>query len=319
MRTRWSAVAAASLVMALAVSAWAAPETVTLAMKGEPGEVRKCRSNVDFSMSLEVKPPGSGVGFSVYPKVTGWLTSVEEVRAVAANGDLTLAEQLESFDFTADVADLHLRAAIVGPNGGPPQLIKLPRLPLETVVSQRGKAVAIRGLEKLPIPALPGPGGKQMNLAEMLNGFLQSFSQPLYPAKAVRVGETWGWQMVVDPMEMMKKMGVPLPPEAQQQMPNFRIPIKSTSTLAGFETVGGVECAKVEAVAPWSFRGAPGPPGSPELVESGSTKTTTWLDYAAGHRMKEITEFEVNVSVGEGEAALMKMSMKGTVSSEPAP
>jgi hypothetical protein len=307
-------------VIALAASAWAAPETVTLELKGKAGEVHKYRSDLDFSMNLEVRQPGGGVGFSVYPKVTGWLTSLEEVQNVAANGSLTLGEQLESFDFTLDVADLHARVAIVGPNGGPPQLIKLPRLPLEMVLSKRGKPVAIKGLEKLPIPPIPGPGGKQMNLSEMLNGFLKGFSKPLYPDKPVKVGESWGWEMVVSPMDMMKKMGMSFPPEAQQQMPDIKIPVKSTSTLVGFETVNGVECAKVEAAAPWSFRAATAAgPGTPQLVESGSTKTTTWLDYAAGHRVKEATVFEVNVSVGEGEAALVKMTMRGVANTELVP
>lgn len=132
-------VVASVALVALAANAWAAPETVTLELKGKAGEVRKYRSNLDFSMNFELRPPGGGVGFSVYPKVTGWLTTLEEVHGVAANGNLTLGEQLEAFDFTVDAADLHARLAVVGPNGGPPQLIKLPRLPLEMVLSNAAR------------------------------------------------------------------------------------------------------------------------------------------------------------------------------------
>jgi len=312
--------AALSLLLVVSVvTAWGAPQSVDLALKGTPGEANRYVDTVDFSMDFQVQPPGgAGLAIAVTPRFAGTFTTVQEVRGVAPNGDLSLGLQIESFDATLDAADLHVRLAICGPNGAPPTLIKLPPLPVEMVLSKRGKPVAISGLEQLPIPPIPGPDGKPIDLVKIVGKFINQFSQPLYPDKLVGVGDKWEWQMVIDPVAMMESFGMPMPPEAAAQMSSFKIPIKNTSTLVGFETVGGVECARIEAVAPWQLEMPAGPPGQGSFVlkEQGKTLVTTWLDYAAGRMVKQNTRVEVTMTVSDGKTTPVSMTMTGTAVSE---
>jgi hypothetical protein len=118
--------------------------------------------------------------------------------------------------------------------------------------------------------------------------------------------------MVFDPAQIMSAMGLPVPPEAKQQMERMRIPIRSTSTLVGFEEVGGIECAKIEALAPWQLdMPVPNPEGGSVTVrESGNTKVTTWFDYQAGHKVRETTQVTMDMTVTTGAVTPMKMSMR---------
>jgi len=316
MLQRRTILAALSLLLAASVAAaWGAPQNVDLALKGTPGQANRYVHTVDFSVDFQVQPPGGvGLAIAVTPKFAGTFTTIQEVRGVAANGDLTLGAQVESFDATLDAADLHVRLAICGPNGAPPTLIKLPPLPVETVVSKRGKPVAIKGLDQLPIPPIPGPGGKPLDLMKMISTAISEFSQPLYPDKPVKVGDKWEWEMVVDPVEMMASFGMPAPPEVKEQMGALKIPIKNTSTLVGFEMIGGVECAKIEALAPWKLEMPAGPPGQGGFLvkEQGETLVTTWLDYAAGRTVKENTQVEVTMTLSDGKTTPVRMTMTGT-------
>lgn len=306
------------MVVASTVIAWAAPQSVDLALKGTPGDANKYLTTVDFTMDFQVAPPGGGVSLSVTPRFAGAFATIEHVRAVAPSGDLTLGAQVESFDATFDAADLHLRLAICGPNGGPPTLIKLPPLPIETVITKRGKPVTFKGLDQLPIPPIPGPDGKPLDLMGIINAMMSDFSQPLFPDRPVKVGDKWEWEMVMDPMAMLEKLGMPMPAEAKASMPDLKIPIKNTSTLVAFETVGGVECAKIEAVAPWQLEMPAGPPGSGGMVlkEQGKTSVTTWFDYAAGRKVKENVRVEVTMTVGDGKVTPVRMTMLGTGTTE---
>jgi len=302
-----------------AASVWAAPASVDLLFKGNPGDANRYVTTLDFAVDFQVQPPGgAGMAIALTPKFSGTFTAIEHIRGVAENGDLTVGAQIESFDATFDAADLHLRLAICGPNGGPPTLIKLPPLPIETVISKRGKPLAINGLEQLPIPPIPGPDGKPLDLVGMINKMMSDFSQPLFPNRPVKLGDKWEWELVMDPMAMMENLGMPMPAEAKAGMPELKIPIKNTSTLVAFETVGGVECAKIEAVAPWQLEMPAGPPGSGGMVlkEQGKTLVTTWFDYAAGRKVRENVRVEVTMTVGDGKVTPVRMTMLGNGTTE---
>lgn len=297
-------------------AACASPAAVSLEMKGQPGEELKYGTTFECTMQLEAREPGSGREvLSIAPRLTGRATTIQRVYEVAENGDLTLGGQIESFGLTLDVADLHAQLAIEGPDGGAPELIKLPPLPIQMVVSKRGKTLGIEGLDRLPIPPLPGPGGKPIDLAEIFKAFVEQYSQPLFPDRPVSVGETWEWEMTVSTGEMLEMLGMPMPEEMKEKMASLSVPVKNTSKLLAFEEMGGVECAKVEAVSPWRLSmpmSAGGEPGAPTLEESGMTRVVTWFDYAAGRPVKETVAMEMTARVGTETAALVEMQLQVT-------
>jgi len=316
MRRGFAAVVMAIVLLVGASAVWAAPNAVTLEMKGEPGQELRYSTTFSMSFDLDVQNPESGEQvFSVAPRAAGSAVTVSRVAEVSENGDLSLAGRVESFDFSLDIADLHARLAIVGPDGGAPQLIKLPEIPLRTVISKAGKVVALEGLERIPIPPIPMPDGRRIDFKGMMSKSIAEFSQPLFPDHPVSVGDTWSWEMVIEPLKMAEMMGTPLPPEAQEQMGALSIPIKSTSTLVGFEMLNGVECAKIEAVAPWELNMPAGPEGM-VLAESGTTTVVTWFDYAAGQKVKDSTQVEVTMTVGDGKVTPAHMEMRMSAETE---
>lgn len=316
---RWLVAAVAAAVLAAgAAGLQAAPEAVTLELKGTPKAEARYATTLDMVMDLTVKNPENGAEvLSVNPRLEGRAVTIQRVIEVADNGDLTMGGQIESFNIKLDVADLHAQLAIEGPEGGPPKLIKLPALPIRTVVTKRGQVVAIKGLEGL-IPPLPGPGGQKIDIGQFLTKIVSQFSEPVYPDKPVSVGETWGWKMTVDPAAMAETMGFPMPPEAKAQMAPMKFPIVVNYRLAGFETVNGVECAKIEAEAPWELNMPMGPPEKKQgtLHESGTTKVTSWFDYAAGRAVREHTEFGMQMTMTMGASTPVNMTMRMTGDTE---
>jgi hypothetical protein len=314
-RCRAGAGVTVAVLMAVA-AAYAAPRSVSLELKGEPGQELRYGTTFECAMQLEARDPGTGREvLSIAPRVTGRMTTIQRVHEVAENGDLTLGGQIESFGFTLDVADLHAQLAIEGPDGGAPELIKLPPLPVRAVMSKRGKTLDIEGLDRLPIPPLPGPSGKPIDIGAMIKAFVQQYSQPLFPDRPVSVGETWEWETAVSTGEMLETLGMPMPEEMKERMSSLSIPLKSTSTLVGFEEVGGVECAKVEAAAPWRLSmplSGGEESGAPMLEESGVTTVVTWFDHAAGRTVRETATIELTMRVGGEQAALAEMRMVAT-------
>ncbi len=303
---------AAVVILASAAAAWAAPSAVTVELKGEPGQESRYATTLAADVDLVVKNPATGAEvFSLAPRLAGSMVTVQRVAEVAENGDLTLAGKVESFDFTLDVADLHARLAIVGPEGGPREVIKLPELPIRAVVGKRGNLVAIEGLEALPIPPLPGPTGEKINLAEMIQRVVGEFSQPAYPEGPVAVGDSWSVEMVIEPLKMAEMMGTPMPPEAKEELGDLSFPMKVECTLVAFETVNGIACAKIRTEAPWELSMPMGPPeaGGMTLTERGTITGMTWFDYNAGRGVKETTEVEFTMTVGAGEVVPVRMEM----------
>ncbi len=306
------------LIWATAV-ALAAPQSVLLELKGEAGQEMKRDTALSFEMDFNVRNPQTGEQvFALNPRLSGTVVDITRVLEVAESGDLTFQSQIESFDLSLQVADLNVKAALKGPDGGPPQLIKLPPLPIKSVVSKNGRVVALEGLDKLPIPAIPGPEGKKIDLKGMVQAIqigIDEFGQPAFSDEPVAVGDSWSWEIVIDPLEMMKKMsGEEVPPEAGAMMSFAKIPVKCTSTLTGFETVNGIECAKIVADAPWRLEMPIGP--GMMLQEGGATVVTTWFDYQAGRAVRAITEVGVEMRAGTPESALAEMDVSVRAESE---
>jgi len=304
----------AVLVVTTAAAAWPAPNSIVLQLKGEPGSEAKYQTSLAMEMDMRVQTgEDPNQTLTINPRLEAEAVTIERVASVADNGDLSMSSQVESFDINLVCANLHLSFGISGPGGPGPQLIRLPALPFRAVMSKRGKLLAIEGLEKLAAP-MPGPAGEKLEIGKLISDLISKMGQPLYPEGPVAVGQSWEWEMTIDPAAIMTALGLPIPEEAKQQLAALKFPIRSTSTLVGFETVGGIECAKIEALSPWQLNmPMPGPQGSSTtLSESGSTKVTTWFDYAAGRKVKEATEVSMDMAVVAGSATPAKMTMRLT-------
>ncbi len=306
---------AAVLLACLMGAAYAAPQTLLLEFKGEPGQEMKHDVEIGFEMDMSAMNPGTGEQvFALSPRFSGALVTIDRVMEVADNGDLTLQSQVESFELTLDLADLHLDMSLQGPDGGPPQLLKLPPLPIEVVMSKHGKPLALKGLDKLPLPPMPaGPEGKQFDIKAMIEGMMDTFAQPTLPDGPVSVGDSWGWEAELDLSKMMGNMIPDMPPEAKAMLSSMKIPVKTTTTLAGLETVGGVECAKLVADSVWELEFPVGP--GIMVEERGTTTVVTWFNHAAGHTVKEVVEVDVNMRAGTPDAAFTQMEMEIRVES----
>jgi hypothetical protein len=328
----------AGLVLAASV-ALAQPEAVTLEFKGKPGTALVYNNTVNFQMELTMPNPGGGSEPLVLtPAIRGSARTQMLVKEVAENGDLTLGTKVDSFNGSVDVADFHLRLGLYGSAGGgqqggyrsgrdsrgltPAELFKLPELPVQTVMDKHGKLLSIQGFERL-IPPIPGPGGKPLDFGAYLKKLIDQFSVPAFPEGPVAVGEQWVTKLEVDPAQMVAALGVPLPPQAEQQMAAMKFPIAITSTLVGLEPVNGVECAKIEKASPWELTMPMSPPGGqgPSLtsVQSGKTMVTIWFDPVAGQVVRQTLDFSQEMKVAMGETPMVQMTMKGTAQNDLVP
>jgi len=319
-------------VVAASATVHAQPKAVTLELRGAPGSRLTYDNTMTFDMEMTMPNPGGGPHMlTIRPSVRGSARTETLVKSVAENGDLTLTTKLDSFDGSLDVADFHLQVGIYGESPGgsraefptrglvPPQLFKLPELPVQMVMDKRGKLIEIKGLAGL-IPPIPGPQGMKINLGDYMTKVISQFSQPMFPDRPVMVGDKWETKMVVDPAQMTEALGVPMPPEAKQQMSAMKFPIQVTSTLVGFEDSGGTNCAKIEITAPWqlSMPMSPPPGGQGEAVtlrESGTSKGTLWFDYVAGKTVRQTVEFSMDMKAGPESKTMVKMTMKGNADS----
>jgi len=310
---RFAGLLASVVVLCSAVAAGAAPQAVVLELKGQPGDAAKYATQFSAAMDMTFTDPATGrLAFSLSPRLGGTAVTIERVVEVTEEGALVVGGQVESFDFSFEFADLRGQLALQGPDGGPPQLIRLPMLPIYSVVSPQGKPLAIRGLEHLPIPPIKVPGGPGLDLRGMIQGMIERFSQPLFPDRPVSVGDTWEWEMVVDVAQMLEQMGMPMPEEARQAMALARIPLKNTSRLVRFEQVGGVECAVIEAECPWELTMQPGVVGDEPITmsQSGATLVRTWFDYQAGRKVREQFEYTFAMRMGTAQVTPMRMEMQ---------
>lgn len=317
MTTRTMLVLTMVLAVAVCISPVLAASTqpVVLQLKGQVGDQAQYRTDLDFAVDLEINDPSGGLSVTVKPRLNGWVTSSEKVAAVSPAGDLTMTGRIDAFDLRFDVANLHLRAAVDPGAGGLGQLIKLPEIPVRAVVSKRGQVIGLQGLDKLPIPPLPGPGGAKINLAEMINQVLSKYSQPILADRPVSVGETWTVESAVNLAEMMKSLGMPLPVGTEQQMGKLDLSLKTTYAFRGYEVVKGQEAAVIEANSPWKIEFPVGDPKAAKglLTETGSTVMTIHLVPTTGKVVRERVEFALEMTVQDQGATPAHMTMRATV------
>lgn len=298
-------------VVVVAPACWATPESVQLRLKGEAGQESRYRSTVTIAADVNVQIPGTGMAeLSVSPRLEGRITTIVRLLDSAPNGDLTLGARVESFNIRFDAADLHAELAIEGPDGASPELIHLPPMPITVVVSKRGRVLSLDGLDAFPIPPLPIAKGESVDFAAIVNTAIQQFAQPAFPEQAVSVGESWEWEIAVDPRPMLEMLGLPVPPEVSARLSDLD-PMRCVSTLAGFETVDGVECARIEGTTPWSRREPVGGRGDKSVVfaEEGVVTSVTWFDYEAGRAVRETLEFRSLVTVEAADATLLRVEV----------
>lgn len=301
-------------VVVVASAGWAAPESVQLRLRGEAGQESRYRSTVTVAADVNLQDPGTGMaGLSVSPRLEGRFTTIVRVLDSAPNGDLTLAAEVESFNVRFDAADLHAQMAIEGPDGASPELIHLPPLPVTLVVSSQGRLLSLEGLDDLPLPPLPTAKGESIDLAAIVNAAIQQFAQPTFPEQPVSAGDSWEWEMSLDPAPMLETLGLPVPPELSARLSELLEPITCVSTLAGFETVDGVECARIEANTPWTRRVPVGGEGDDAVVlsEQGVLTAVTWFDYEAGRAVRETLDVRSFVSVDSAGETPLRVEVRG--------
>ena len=304
-----------AVVVCLSPVLAASTQPVLLQLKGQVGDQVQYRTDLDFAVDLEINDPSGGLSVTVKPRLNGWVTSSEKVMAVSPAGDLIMTGRIDAFDLRFELANLHLRAAVDPGAGGLGQLIKLPEIPVRAVVSKRGQVIGLEGLDKLPIPPLPGPAGAKINLAEMIDQVLSKYSQPILPDRPVTVGDTWTVESAMDLAEMMKSLGVPLPAEAEQRMGKLDLTLKTTYAFRGYEMVKGQEAAVIQANSPWKLEFPVGGPkaGKGLLTETGNTVMTIHLVPTTGKVVRERVELVLEMTVQEQGATPAHMTMKATV------
>ena len=300
-------------VMLVASAGWAAPESVQLRLGGEAGQEARYRSTVTVAADVNIQDPGTGMAeLSINPRLEGRFTTIVRLLDSAPNGDLTLGAQVESFNVRFDAADLHAQLAIEGRDGASPELIHLPPLPITMVVSNRGRLLSLDGLDAFPIPPLPIAKGEPVDLAAVVNAAIQQFARPTFPEQPVSLGDSWEQEISLDPVPVVEALGLPAPPGLSAFVSELLEPMTCLLTLVSFETVDGVECAKIEATSPWTRRVPVGGGGDDGvvLVEQGMLTAVTWFDYEAGHAVRETLEFRSFVTVDAAGETPMRVEVR---------
>jgi hypothetical protein len=314
-RARWL-MAASLAILCLPVRASSADAQPTvLELKAQPGERLRARTDLDFAMEIEVNDPSGGVSLTVKPRFTGWVQGSGTIDAVAETGDLNLQGRVDAFDLKLDLANLHLRAAIDPSAGGAAQLVRLPALPISAVVSRRGQLVSVKGLDKLPLPALPMPGGQKLDITQLVGKITGQFSQPIFPDHPVSPGDAWKTTVIFDLAKAMKSMGMPLPEEVARQMGMLQIPLTTTYTFTGYESVGGEQAAVIRGESPWKLELPIGAANATAgtLTEGGNTVVTMYLVPTSGKVVRQQTQITLEMDMKSQTASPVRMSLTGRI------
>jgi hypothetical protein len=146
----------------------------------------------------------------------------------------------------------------------------------EMVVSPLGKEIEIIGAEEIKYDM--GPEGERSVESNFQNVFND------LPGRPVVVGDTW---TQVDTIR-----------ESSSDGSTMNIMMNSTHTLAGFETIGGEECAKITTVFTGKMKGK-GMQQGMEFTVGGTTEgTETWyFNYKKGHFVEMTAEVAVEGTI----------------------
>jgi hypothetical protein len=141
-----------------------------------------------------------------------------------------------------------MTASVTGPQGDmSPDMAPLKGKSFDMVLSPLGAEVDVAGAEALTYAI----GGESRNLA---SGFKTFF--PDLPGKPVKIGDTWPSSDSVE-----EKTG----------SMTIKIDLQNVNTLEGFETIDGMECARISAQVTGTVTGS-GNQGGMDLTFTGTTK-----------------------------------------------
>jgi len=160
----------------------------------------------------------------------------------------------EGTDLMAEVTITSLTASMSSPQGdfdadGAPAIDKS----FMMTFSSLGKEIDVSGAEDITYSQ--GPQGDRSLQADFA-AFL-----PDLPGMPVKVGDTW---TSVDE--------IPVKEQATEMMLTF----ENLNTFVGFETIGGMNCARVEAVVTGTLTGSGEQMGAPLSFDGTSEGTDTW-------------------------------------------
>lgn len=285
MRTRLTLVGLLCLMPGLALAAPAttgAGEAVTLSLRSTAGTVLtynyQGQFHGEFDLNIPDRPP-----IVIKPKFDMTAAVQQRTVSVGSDGLMEVAYQVKGFQFGAEVSNVHFGFAITPEESG---LVKLPELPVHATINRQGKLTGLVGLDEL-LSALPLPPmvKGQLPSGEALQKMLDTFYQPMFPEKAIKVGDSWGWERTLSMADFMPKgEGGGMAPAMPPGMPDLKIPMKEKSTFTGWEQFNNVRCARVDSVTDWSWAMAmPAEQGGGlSMAQKGTVTVTRYLDTATG-------------------------------------
>jgi hypothetical protein len=162
----------------------------------------------------------------------------------------------------------------------------------DMVLSPLGSEIDVSGAEALTYDE----AGETRNLS---SGFKAFF--PDLPGKPVKIGDTWPSSSTI---------------EEKTNSMNIRIDLQNVNTLEGFETIDGMNCARISAQVTGTISGT-GNQGGADLTFSGTTKGKDIWHFAVkeGIFVKTVSESTTEMSVDVA-AANMTIPVTRTTKTE---
>jgi len=299
MRARWILtvlVCAALCVTPAARPAAAAEAPVTLALRSTAGTVLTYKFEAqfagDFNISIPQQPP-----MVLKPKFNLTAALQQRTVSVGSDGVMEIAYQVKGFQFGAELSNLHFGLGVSPDEAG---LIKLPEVPVHATINRQGKLTGFVGLEELlsMLPLLAAAKG-MMPSGEAMQKMIDMAYHPMFPDKAVKPGDKWGWEQTFSLADFMPQMPGGMP----EEMPPISIPMKETATFAGWEQFNNVRCARVDSTTEWAWAMKP-PAGQAgddfAMSQKGTVKVTRYLDTATGRLagLKQEVRFTQDMQMG---------------------
>jgi hypothetical protein len=187
-----------------------------------------------------------------------------------------------------------MSASVTGPQGDmSPDMSSLKAKSFDMVLSPLGAEVDVTGAEALSYAI----GGESRTL---VSGFKTFF--PDMPGKPVKIGDTWPSSDSV---------------EEKTSSMTIKIDLQNVNTLEGFETIDGMECARINAQTTGTVTGS-GNQGGMDLTFAGTVKGKNIWYFAVkeGFFVKQTSESTTEMSIDVASAGMtipVNQTSKGEV------
>jgi hypothetical protein len=184
-----------------------------------------------------------------------------------------------------------MASSMNGPQGDvSPDMSSVKGKSFDMVLSPLGNEVDVSAAEALTFTAAEGTG----NISSSFKAFF-----PDLPGKPVKVGDTWNSSDSV---------------EEKSSAQTMKTEIQNVHTLEGFETVDGVDCARISTQFTGTITGT-GSQGGADLTFSGTTKGKNVWFFAVkeGYLVKTTSESTSEISV---DVSAMGMTIPVTATSK---